>query len=216
MTFRIKLLSAAALIAAPALAGAQIVPTPTPDPAAQAAPTPAPAATPPAQSMDTVNQAVQESQDSAATPPAGQPVADEQPRQQEEPAEQPANPVDQPAETQAQQPPAEVQQPPAEAQPPAQQPPAASPPAQSPPPAPAGAVTAATAADVTTGAQVRDTSGGVVGTVETVDADSAIVSTGTVRADIPIASFGKNGQGLVLAMTRAQLEAAAQARTPTP
>ena len=69
---------------------------------------------------------------------------------------------------------------------------------------------------MTAGAQVSDTAGAAVGTVETVDADSAIVSTGSVRADIPISSFGHNGQGLVLSMTRAQLEAAARAAsTPT-
>ena len=70
---------------------------------------------------------------------------------------------------------------------------------------------------MTAGAAVRDAQGGEVGTIESVDADSAIVSTGSVRADVPLTSFGKNGQGLVLAITRAQLEAQAQAaRTPTP
>ena len=59
------------------------------------------------------------------------------------------------------------------------------------------------------------TAGAAVGG-RTVDADSAIVSTGSVRADIPISSFGHNGRSLVLAMTRAQLEAAARAAsTPT-
>lgn len=235
MTFRIKLLSAAALLALPAVAGAQ-----TPTPAQQ-----------PGTTMDNVNQTVQNAQDAnAANPPAGEQVADEQPRQADQTPPQPAQ---QPSETQDDSPPAptgtqtqppagtqSAAQPPAEAQPPAQTqaPPAqtqapptqAQPPAQTQPTAQpsaqtqaqpaasaqAGATRAATAADVTAGAQVRDTAGAAVGTVETVDADSAIVSTGSVRADIPIASFGHNGQGLVLAMTRAQLEAAARAAsTPT-
>ena len=97
------------------------------------------------------------------------------------------------------------------ATPPAQQPAAA---AQAQTSAPAGTVTTATAADLRTGVQVLDASGGVVGTVETADADSAVVSTGSVRAEIPLRSFGKNNRGLVISMTRAQLEAAARSRSP--
>ncbi len=78
-----------------------------------------------------------------------------------------------------------------------------------------GAVTAATSADVMAGAQVRDQSGAPVGTIESVNGEAAVLSTGTVRAEIPISSFGKDSQGLVLAMTRSQLEAAAGARTPS-
>ncbi len=217
MTFRIKLLSAAALFAVPAVAGAQAT---QPQPAQQ-----------PGTTMEGVNRTVQQAQD--ANPPAGEQVADEQPRQADQtppqPAQQPAESETTPpapAATTTTTPPAAT--PPAEAQPPAQ-PPTAAPTAQPPAeaqaqPAPtqaqpsaqaqAGATVAATAADVTAGAQIRDTAGGEVGRVESVDADSAIVSTGSVRADIPITSFGRNGQGLVLAMTRTQLEAAARAAAP--
>ncbi len=81
-------------------------------------------------------------------------------------------------------------------------------PAQAPTTAPAaGADT--TAAAVTTGATVYDTSGGVVGTVESTDGTNAVVNTGTVKAAIPLTSLGKGAQGPVLAMTKAQLEAAA-------
>ena len=216
MTFRIKLLSAAALLAVPAVAGAQAT---QPQPAQ-----------PPGTTMEGVNQTVQQAQD--ANPPAGEQVADEQPRQADQTPPQPAQ---QPAESERP-PPAPAattttsRQPArhGQAQPPAQRP-AAAPTAQ--PPAQAQAQPAqtqaqparrprparrraATAADVTAGAQVRDTAGAEVGTVESVDADSAIVSTGSVRADIPITSFGRNGQGLVLAMTRTQLEAAARAAAP--
>jgi hypothetical protein len=54
----------------------------------------------------------------------------------------------------------------------------------------------------------------VVGTVESADAASAVVSTGTVRARLPLASFGANGQGLVISMTKGQLEAAAAHAAP--
>lgn len=64
-------------------------------------------------------------------------------------------------------------------------------------------------AAVTTGATVYDTSGGVVGTVESTDGTNAVVNTGTVKAAIPLTSLGKGAQGPVLAMTKAQLEAAA-------
>jgi hypothetical protein len=78
---------------------------------------------------------------------------------------------------------------------------------------PAAAVTAATAADVRTGATVQDPQGGIVGTIEAVDAEGAVVSTGNARAKMPISSFGKNANGLVISMTRAELEAAVSART---
>ncbi|MBW6525911.1 hypothetical protein KZ813_03585 [Sphingomonas sp. RHCKR7] len=64
-------------------------------------------------------------------------------------------------------------------------------------------------ATVATGATVYDTSGGVVGTVESTDGTNAVVNTGTVKAAIPLTSLGKGAQGPVLAMTKAQLEAAA-------
>lgn len=82
------------------------------------------------------------------------------------------------------------------------------------PPAGAGAVSQATAADIQAGAQVRDQAGAPVGTIESVSAEGAVVSTGTVRAQLPISSFGKDNQGLVIAMTKVQLEAAAGQRSP--
>ncbi|MGZ8313299.1 MAG: hypothetical protein ACXWU1_09315 [Allosphingosinicella sp.] len=87
-------------------------------------------------------------------------------------------------------------------------------------PAQTGAVAVATAADLRTGTTVLDPQGGAVGTIESADATGAVVATGAVRARLPLASFGKNAQGLVISLTRAQLEAAAQSQTaaqaPTP
>lgn len=78
----------------------------------------------------------------------------------------------------------------------------------------AGPVALATAADLRAGVQVHDQSGALVGTVESADAAGAVVSTGTTKARLALASFGRNSQGLVIAMTRAQFEAAALAATP--
>ncbi len=43
----------------------------------------------------------------------------------------------------------------------------------------------------------------------------AIVSTGKARAEIPLSSFGKNDKGLVVSMTKAELDAQAKAETKT-
>ncbi len=69
----------------------------------------------------------------------------------------------------------------------------------------------AAAADVQAGAEVRDTDGNVVGTIESVDANGAVIATGEARVQIPVTSFAKNDQGLVIAMSKTELEAAAKA-----
>jgi hypothetical protein len=76
-----------------------------------------------------------------------------------------------------------------------------------------GAVTTASAADVTAGAKVMDPDGGMVGTIEKVDANGAVIATGKARVQIPIASFAKNEDGLVISLTKAELEG--QAGTPS-
>lgn len=72
-----------------------------------------------------------------------------------------------------------------------------------------GATAAATPADVKAGASVHDTQGGMVGTIESVDATGAVIATGKARVQIPLASFAKNDTGLVISLTKAQLEAEA-------
>jgi preprotein translocase subunit YajC len=74
----------------------------------------------------------------------------------------------------------------------------------------AGQVKQATAADIKAGAEVYDPKGGTVGKVESVAADGVVVSTGTVKAKIPASSLGKSDKGLVIAMTKAEFEAAAK------
>jgi hypothetical protein len=212
MTFRIKLLTAAALVAFPVGVAAQSA---------------NPQDAQPTQSEPVADQPVDSETGVTTAPPASAPAPQTAPVS-EAPAEA-APPADQPAPAPAEQatetlPPAgdlTTTAPTAQTAPPAATPPASAPAAQ---PAQTtaqaqtnvapGPVTVATAADLRTGVQVLDAAGGVVGTVESADADSAVVSTGTIRAEIPLGSFGKNNRGLVISMTRAQLEAAAQARSP--
>ncbi len=81
-------------------------------------------------------------------------------------------------------------------------------------PAAAGPIVPATLADLKPNAAVYDAAGGQVGTLEAVTSTGATVFTGTARAQIPVGSFSKNAQGLVIGMTKSQLEAAvAQAST---
>ena len=75
----------------------------------------------------------------------------------------------------------------------------------------AGAATAATAADVKAGVSVFDQKGGSVGKVESVSAKGAVVDTGKVKATVPTASFAKNDKGLVISMSKAEIDAAAKA-----
>ena len=71
-------------------------------------------------------------------------------------------------------------------------------------------ITAATAADVKAGVPVFYSKGGVVGKIESVSAKGAVVDTGTVKAAVPVASFAKNDKGLVISMSKAELDAAAK------
>lgn len=77
-----------------------------------------------------------------------------------------------------------------------------------------GAPQPATAADVKTGVGVYDASGGVVGKIVSVSGKNAVLNTGSVRAIIPLASFAKNDKGLVIGMTKAQIDAEAKKAAP--
>ena len=80
----------------------------------------------------------------------------------------------------------------------------------------ATAAQAATAADVKAGVSVFDQNGGLVGKVESVSSKGAVVSTGKVKASIPISSFAKNDKGLVIAMTKAEIDAQAKKSATKP
>jgi hypothetical protein len=109
---------------------------------------------------------------------------------------------------------------------PAQTAPAGSPSAQSPstqtpstpttsnqPSGQAAQVTPATAADVKVGVSVYDQSGSRVGKIRSATKENAVVDTGTTRAQVPIASLGKSDKGLVISMTKSELDAAAKKKT---
>ncbi|MGJ3628221.1 hypothetical protein AB5I41_17035 [Sphingomonas sp. MMS24-JH45] len=49
----------------------------------------------------------------------------------------------------------------------------------------------------------------MVGTVASTDGTNAVIDTGTVKAAVPVAPLGAGAKGLTLAMTKAQLDAAA-------
>lgn len=81
-------------------------------------------------------------------------------------------------------------------------------------PAPAGATAATTApatttAKVTTGASVSDAQGGAVGTIESVEGEFAVLSTGTNKVRLPVSSFAQGTSGLLIGMTKAEVDAAA-------
>jgi len=78
------------------------------------------------------------------------------------------------------------------------------------------AATSAAAAQVSPGTSVTDSTGAAVGTVTSVSAGIAVVDTGAVKASIPVSSFGKSDKGLVLGMSKAQLEAAARGAQAAP
>jgi hypothetical protein len=84
-------------------------------------------------------------------------------------------------------------------------------------PAPTTTVTAPASAGaaVTAGASVVDTKGQPVGTIESVSNGNAVLSTGTAKAAIPVSSFAKGPNGLVIGISKADLEAqVAQATKP--
>jgi hypothetical protein len=87
--------------------------------------------------------------------------------------------------------------------------------AQAPAAAPAATPAAAPAAKanpaLVVGATIKDTKGNAVGTIDAVEANGIIVNTGTHQIAIPATSFGNDKGTPLLAATKAELNAAAQA-----
>lgn len=79
----------------------------------------------------------------------------------------------------------------------------------------AGAAAPAGPPQVTAGAAVSDPSGASVGTIESVTNGIATLSTGTTKAGIPLTSFAQGPSGLMLGMTKAQVDAQAAAAKQT-
>ncbi len=72
-------------------------------------------------------------------------------------------------------------------------------------------LTVATAADLTSGAEVRDNRGRSVGTLQSVNGGMALVVKGDKAVNVPLASLYRSGKGLVTQLSRSQLRAAASA-----
>jgi hypothetical protein len=72
----------------------------------------------------------------------------------------------------------------------------------------------ATAADVKAGTSVYDQKGDVVGKIVSATAKSAVIDTGTTKVSVPLSSFGKSDKGLVIGMTKADIDAAAKKKKP--
>lgn len=66
----------------------------------------------------------------------------------------------------------------------------------------------AKAEEVVAGKVVSSLKGELLGTVEAVEADGAIVTTAKGKVKIPLEGFGRTDQGLVLAISKEEFEAA--------
>ena len=75
---------------------------------------------------------------------------------------------------------------------------------------PAFGQAAAPAAQIAVGAKVSDTAGGEVGTIAGIDGDHVILKTDKHEVRLPSASLGPGQGGLVMAMTREQVNAAVE------
>jgi len=65
--------------------------------------------------------------------------------------------------------------------------------------------------EITAGAKVYGPQGDEVGTIDKVDGANAVVNTGKHTAALPTSAFGKNEKGLLVSMSRDQLDAAVEA-----
>lgn len=80
--------------------------------------------------------------------------------------------------------------------------------AQTPPAAPAANATAAPAAAPTVGATVTGKDNQPAGTIAQVTAEAIVIDTGTNKVPVPVASIGAGAKGPIIAMTKAELDAA--------
>jgi hypothetical protein len=71
-----------------------------------------------------------------------------------------------------------------------------------------GSAVPASAADIVGGAIFRDSKGQVLGRIEAVQGTEAVVLVGTRRVRMPLHAFGKDANGLLLSMSRAEFQAA--------
>jgi hypothetical protein len=65
---------------------------------------------------------------------------------------------------------------------------------------------AATVADIKAGSELRDVEGKPLGSVDSVDGDSAVVLAGNRKVRVPLIAFGKDTRGLLLGITVAKFQ----------
>ena len=65
---------------------------------------------------------------------------------------------------------------------------------------------AATAADIKAGSQLRDVDGKPLGSIESIDGDSAVVAAFERKVRVPLIAFGKDTRGLLLGITAAKFQ----------
>lgn len=73
-------------------------------------------------------------------------------------------------------------------------------------------LSAATSADLTSGAVVRDRRGSRVGTVQSVHGDTAVVVKGDRTMHVPVSQLYRGTSGLVTSLTKSELNATAAAQ----
>ncbi|MDB5717011.1 MAG: hypothetical protein JWM38_438 [Sphingomonas bacterium] len=74
---------------------------------------------------------------------------------------------------------------------------------------PGAGAAAAAPVSVAAGATVYDTQGGEVGSVDSVTGGVAVISTGTNKVGLPLTSFAMGEKGPIIAMTKTEVDAAA-------
>ena len=77
-------------------------------------------------------------------------------------------------------------------------------------------VAAATAADLVSGSAVRDPAGTQLGTIESVDANGVVIVSAAGKVSVPADSFGKDKSGLLLAIGKAEFDAAVRQANAAP
>lgn len=82
--------------------------------------------------------------------------------------------------------------------------------AQTTPATPAASATTAASGTPTAGATIYDSAGAAVGTVDQVTPQAVVVNVDGAKVSLPPASIGSGPQGLRIALTRAEVVAAAQ------
>jgi hypothetical protein len=74
----------------------------------------------------------------------------------------------------------------------------------------------AAASEILAGAEVRDKRGKLVGSVESVDADGAVVASAAGKVKVPLDAFGKHSKGLMIGITKTEFETLVASAVATP